>query len=128
MIATQLVTGAVEDVLNLKPIIRENVLDTTELLVQIFENPQRFSTADLAYSAHAYLAKGLATLAINAARDIGVKAVGFTGGAACNQILTTLMRSAVEAADLEFYVHEAIPSGDGGVSFGQAVIGGFHSS
>jgi hydrogenase maturation protein HypF len=55
----------------------------------------------------------------------GVKAVGFSGGAACNQILERVMRRTVEATGLKFLVHDAIPSGDGGVSFGQAVVGGF---
>ena len=86
---------------------------------------QKFSAADLAYSAHAYLAKGLAALAIEKAIELGVKDVGFSGGAACNQILAKVMREAVEAAGLRFFVHEAVPAGDGGVSFGQAVVGGF---
>ena len=116
------------DVLKLKPVISGNVLDTTELLVQVFENRSKASTADLAYSAHAYLAKGLTSLAINAAIENDVGVVGFTGGAACNEILTKLMCSGVESAGLKFLVHAAVPSGDGGVSFGQAVVGGFHDS
>ncbi len=71
------------------------------------------------------LARGLSTLAVEAAAKDGVKSVGFTGGTAVNEILATLMRRAVEAAGYRFYVHEAVPSGDGGVSFGQAVVGGF---
>jgi hydrogenase maturation protein HypF len=67
----------------------------------------------------------LASLAIEKALDNGVKFVGFSGGAACNEILASLMREAVEAAGLRFLVHEAVPAGDGGVSFGQAVVGGF---
>ena len=35
------------------------------------------------------------------------------------------MRDNIEAAGLRFWVHEAVPPGDGGVSFGQAVVGGF---
>jgi hydrogenase maturation protein HypF len=96
--------------------------------VQVFENRAKAPKADLAYSAHAYLAKGLASLAIAAAKESGVKAVGFTGGAACNEILAELMRKSVEVADLRFFEHEAVPSGDGGVSFGQAVVGGFYDS
>jgi hydrogenase maturation protein HypF len=113
--------------LNLKPIVHGEVLDTTNLLRAIFENKQKASTADLAYSAHAYLARGLAGIAIEKAQELGVDAVGFSGGAACNQILTEVMRRAVEAAGLRFLVHEAVPAGDGGVSFGQAVVGGFSS-
>jgi hydrogenase maturation protein HypF len=114
-----------KDVLSLKPLINGNVLDTTEMLHRIFENMDRFSTADLAYSAHAYLARGLASLAVEKALDHGVKAVGFSGGAASNQILAEVIRGTVEAAGLRFLVHEAVPPGDGGVSFGQAVVGGF---
>ena len=128
--AMKLESAAVKgvDVLKLKPIVRGNVLDTSELLVQVFENRGKASKADLAYSAHAYLAKGLASLAVNAAVENGVKSVGFTGGAACNEILAKLMREAIDAAGLKFLVHEAVPSGDGGVSFGQAVVGGFCDS
>jgi hydrogenase maturation protein HypF len=126
--AMKLESAAVKgtDVLKLKPVISGNVLDTSEMLVQVFENRSNASRADLAYSAHAYLAKGLASLAVTVAMENGVNAVGFTGGAACNEILAKIMRSAVESAGLRFIVHEAIPSGDGGVSFGQAVVGGFY--
>lgn len=113
------------DVLKLKPKIMRGVLDTTELLAQVFEYRSIFSTADLAFSVHAYLAKGLASLALDAASENGVESIGFTGGAACNQILTMRLRAAVEAAGLGFFVHSAVPPGDGGISFGQAVVGGF---
>ena len=114
-----------KDALNMKPIISGNVLETTQMFHAIFENIGKESTADLAYSTHAYLARGLASLAVEKALEHGVKAVGFSGGAACNQILAGIMRRTVEAAGLHFLVHEAVPAGDGGVSFGQAVVGGF---
>jgi hydrogenase maturation protein HypF len=114
-----------KDALNLKPVINGNVLNTTEMLYAVFENIGKESTADLAYSAHAYIARGLATLAVEQALEQGVRTVGFSGGAASNQILTQIMRGTVEAAGLLFLLHEAVPAGDGGVSFGQAVVGGF---
>jgi hydrogenase maturation protein HypF len=114
-----------KDKLNLKPTINGDVLDTTQLLSVIFENLGKASKADLAYSAHAYLARGLASLAIEKALENGVKFIGFSGGAACNEILAGIMRETVEAAGLTFLVHEGVPAGDGGVSFGQAVVGGF---
>jgi len=126
--AMKLESAAVKgvDMMKIKPVIRGNVLDTSELLFQIFENQAKVSREDLAYSAHAYLANGLTSLAIAAAQENGVETVGFTGGAAANGILAKLMRQAVEAAGLRFLVHEAVPSGDGGISFGQAVVGGFY--
>lgn len=114
-----------KETLKLKPVIRGDAVETTELLETIFEAKNKYSVVDLAYSAHAYLAKGLASLAAEKALVLGVKNIGFSGGAACNQILTRVMRKAVEDKGLLFFVHEAVPAGDGGVSFGQAVVGGF---
>ena len=114
-----------KDALKAEPIIEGNILKTTEMLMEIFENKGRKSAEDLAYSAHVYLAKGLTQLAIEKARENGVKTVGFSGGTACNEILTKIMREAVETAGLRFLVHKAVPPGDGGLSFGQAVVGGF---
>ncbi len=114
-----------KDTLKLKPKIEGNILKTTEMLLEIFENKGKKPTRDLAYSAHVYLARGLAELAVEKARENHVKTVGFSGGTACNEILTKVMREVVEDAGLRFIVHNMIPPGDGGLSFGQAVIGGF---
>jgi hydrogenase maturation protein HypF len=113
------------DVLKLEPIIKGNTLDTTQLLLEIFENRRKHSKADLAYSAHTYLARGLATLAVEKALENGAKTIGFTGGVACNEILALTMRKIVEEAGLRFLVHETIPPGDGGLSLGQAFAAGF---
>jgi hydrogenase maturation protein HypF len=117
-----------KDTLGMSSIICGNVLDTTQLLLAVYENKAKMAQADLAYSVHAYLAKGLATLAVEKALEQGVKTVGFSGGTAVNKLLAQLMRETVEASGLRFLVHEAVPAGDGGVSFGQAVIGGFSRS
>jgi hydrogenase maturation protein HypF len=114
-----------KDVLKLKPVLLGETLATSALLRLIFQSKDKFSVGDLAYSAHAYIAKGLASLAVEKATVLNVKNIGFSGGAACNQILAKLMRKAVEDAGFRFWVHEAVPAGDGGVSFGQAVVGGF---
>jgi hydrogenase maturation protein HypF len=114
-----------KDVLKLQPIIKGNTLKTTQMLLEIFENREKHSKADLAYSAHTYLAKGLAALAIEKASENNIKTIGFSGGVACNEILALTMRKIVKSAGLGFLVHEAVPPGDGGLSFGQAVVGGF---
>lgn len=111
-----------KDALKLNPIINGDILDTTEVLLKIFEDMEKHSKADLAYSAHAYLAKGLAILAIEKALENNVKVVGFSGGCACNEILASIMRKIVEASGLRFLVHEAVPPGDGGLSLGQAFV------
>jgi hydrogenase maturation protein HypF len=113
------------DVLGLASVICGKVLDTSQMLLSVFENREKFSRADLSYSVHSYLARSLAALAVEKAVDCSVGVVGFTGGSAVNSLLAKLMREVVEAEGLRFLVHEAVPSGDGGVSLGQAVVGGF---
>ena len=110
------------NVLEIKPKIRGSMLETTNLITLVFEERCKFSRRDLAFSVHAYLAKGLAQLAIEKAQENGVKAIGFTGGVACNQIIAQEMRKIVESHGLSFLVHESVPPGDGGISLGQAFV------
>jgi hydrogenase maturation protein HypF len=114
-----------KDVLACDPIMKGNILDTTQLLLEIFEKRERHCKRDLANSAHAYLARGLAQLAMEKAQENDTRDIGFSGGVACNEILTKLIEKSVKAAGFRFFVHEAIPPGDGGLSFGQAVAVGF---
>jgi len=113
------------DALQLKPQIASGTLNTSSIIRAVYTNLGRVSVADLAYSTHIYLAQGLAELAIKSANDKDVRNVGFSGGAACNQILAQTIKEMVEKAGLRFFVHESVPAGDGGVSFGQAVVAGF---
>jgi hydrogenase maturation protein HypF len=113
------------DMLNLAPRMEGNVLDTTFLVNEIFANKDKVSAADLACSTQSYLARGLAELAIEEAERLNVKHIGFTGGVAYNEHITATIRKAVEKANLKFLVHNKIPAGDGGTSFGQAIVAGF---
>lgn len=117
-----------KDVLRMKPIIKGDTLETSQMLLEIFNNKETSPKPNLANSAHKYVARGLATLALEKADENNVKTVGFSGGVACNQILTSTMRKIIETAGLHFLVHEVIPPGDGGLSFGQAVASGFFQS
>jgi len=111
-----------KDVLNLKPKIVGEVLDTTFLIHNIFMERDKHPIRDLAYSAESYIARGLAELAVEEAERLGVKAVGFSGGVAYNEHITTAIRRVVEENGLTFFVHHDVPPGDGGIAFGQAVI------
>jgi hydrogenase maturation protein HypF len=108
------------DVLYLSPIISHNILDTTVLLKNIFENRKRFSKKDLAYSAHMYLANGLAEIAIDKALASGIKKIGFSGGVAYNSIITKTLSEIISKTGIEFLTHNTIPPGDSGISIGQA--------
>jgi hydrogenase maturation protein HypF len=112
----------------IEPVYQGNILKTAPLLCNLFENKGRIPHTNLAHSAHIYMAEGLANLAIEGANAKGVKFIGFTGGVAYNEIMTLALRHIVESSGLKFLVHEVVPPGDGGTSFGQAVVAGFHES
>ncbi|HIE18649.1 TPA: carbamoyltransferase HypF, partial [Candidatus Bathyarchaeota archaeon] len=114
-----------KDVLKLNPTLRGDILDTTHLILEIFKNKDKIPRENLALSAHVYLARGLAMLAVEKAQGKDVKAIGFSGGVAYNEIMTSEIRKFVESSGLNFFVHEAVPPGDGGLSFGQTVVAGF---
>ncbi|MEM2514743.1 MAG: carbamoyltransferase HypF, partial [Candidatus Bathyarchaeia archaeon] len=114
------------NVISIEPqIISGTKLRTTDIMVLLFEGRNNYPKRDLAYSIHYYLARGLAQIAVNLAIEHGVKNVGFTGGVACNQIITEEIRKVVEMNRLNFFAHEAVPPGDGGLSLGQAIIAAF---
>ena len=115
-----------KDTLKLNPVLNGDILDTTYLISEIFENRNKIPRENLALSTHIYLAKGLAILAVEKAQEKDVKAIGFSGGVACNEIITSEIRRIVEPLGLSFFVNEAVPPGDGGLSFGQTVVAGFH--
>jgi len=109
------------DVLKLEPIIKDNVLDTTGLVQHVFNQRNTDAVRDMAFSAQSYLARGLAQIALEEAKRLHVDVVGFSGGVANNEQITQTIRKVVEESALKFVVHELVPPGDGGVSFGQAV-------
>jgi hydrogenase maturation protein HypF len=114
-----------KDILNLKPKIEGKTLNTTFLAYEIFNQRRNCSAVDLACSAQSYLARGLAELAIKEAERLNVKAIGFSGGVACNEHITLTIRHIVEESGFKFFVHNLVPPGDGGISFGQAIIAAY---
>jgi hydrogenase maturation protein HypF len=116
------------DILNMEPRIQGDVIETTNLLNEIFEKRNMESVADLACSAQTYLAKSLAHLAIDEAEKLRVKVVGFSGGVAYNEQMTLTIKKTVEKRGLRFVSHNLVPPGDGGLSFGQVVAASLTAS
>ena len=108
-------------VLKLKPQMEGHVLRTTELLEEVYVNLKNYSKRDLAFSVEEYIAEGVASLAVDLAKQHKVDYVGFSGGVAYNEHISEAIRKIVEKRGLKFVSHNSVPPGDGGVSFGQAV-------
>jgi hydrogenase maturation protein HypF len=110
-----------KDVLKFQPEVKDNVVDTTELVRRIFETSNAESANDLAFFVQQCLAEGLARAAVDEAKRLGVGVVGFSGGVAYNEHVTHAMRRFVEENAMHFVVQRSMPAGDGGVSLGQSV-------
>lgn len=111
-----------QDVLCLEPQIVDSQLDTTYLIQQIYENRGKFKAADLACSAESYLARGLVTIAIQRAKEHGIRVIGFSGGVAYNDHIASVIKNEVEQNNLRFVMNNKVPAGDGGISLGQTYV------
>jgi len=115
------------DVLNSTPVFDGTTIEITHVVREIFAKRDEYSAADLACSAQSYLARSLAQRAVEEAGRIGLDTVGFSGGVAYNNHITRVIRSTVEKNGFRFLVHSQIPPGDGGISFGQAIVAGLQT-
>lgn len=108
--------------LNLEPVINGDRLLTKPLLESIYESFEKEKTEDLAYSAHIYLARGLALQALQEAERLQVRHIGFTGGVAYNRWITREISQVLERHGYRLLLQREAPCGDGGISLGQAYV------
>ncbi|MEA2053910.1 MAG: carbamoyltransferase HypF [Candidatus Thermoplasmatota archaeon] len=97
------------------------VLNTSYMLNKIWDGRKK-NTKNLAFSAEEYLAKGLAEIAVEYAIREHIATVGVAGGCAYNEHMVKVIRKEVESRDIKFLRNEKLPAGDGGISFGQALV------
>jgi len=114
-----------KDVLKLTPEFKGSIIDTTFLVHEIFDQKGKHSVADLACSAQSYLARSLAELAVEEAERLNVDFIGFSGGVAHNEYITVTIKRVAEENGFKFLVHNQVPPGDGGISFGQVIAAAF---
>ena len=70
---------------------------------------------------HASLAATITEQAKAIREEFGVNQVGLSGGVFQNRRLTEQTLSELEKRGFDVYLHEQIPAGDGGISFGQII-------
>jgi hydrogenase maturation protein HypF len=100
-----------------------NVVDTSQILLGALEALRaRVPRRHIVAAVQRALAEGLSEIAITAAFDEKMKVVGGSGGVFCNDAMTTAARKFVTRSRLKFVRHELLPTGDGGISVGQAVV------
>jgi len=111
-----------KNVLDLKPAFNKESIDTTRLFQLLMERIGKDSVPDLAYSAQNFIAMSLSEYAVEKAKSMGVKTIGFSGGVAYNKQLALSIKKIVESQKLKFLLHKQVPTGDGGISLGQATV------
>ena len=77
--------------------------------------------ADLALSAEVWLGSRFGDAAAKLCQQTGIRDVCLSGGVAVNEAITRALRLSVERAGFRLHVNEAVPCGDGGISFGQVI-------
>jgi hydrogenase maturation protein HypF len=71
---------------------------------------------------HAGIAEGLIWAVSNARETTGIGQVVLSGGCMHNRRLARLLRKGLEEEGFEVFQHRAVSPGDGGLSYGQAVV------
>jgi hydrogenase maturation protein HypF len=71
---------------------------------------------------HAGIAEGLINAAANARIETSINVVALSGGCLANRRLARLLRSGLEEEGFTVLQHRSVSPGDGGLSYGQAVV------
>jgi hydrogenase maturation protein HypF len=83
---------------------------------------ERKSVKNIAASAQTTLARGIAMIATEAAESAGIKNVGLSGGVAYNKAIIKTVEDVCKSHGFALHTNTKVPRGDGGISFGQAVL------
>jgi hydrogenase maturation protein HypF len=83
------------------------------------------SQAIIAAKFHRTMAEMVVQMCQRLAKTSGIKKVALSGGVFQNRLLLRLTAAALEEAGFEVLTHSKVPTNDGGVSLGQAVIANF---
>jgi hydrogenase maturation protein HypF len=83
------------------------------------------SQAIIAAKFHHTMAEMVVQMCRRLAKTSGIKKVALSGGVFQNRLLLRLTAAALEEAGFEVLTHSQVPTNDGGVSLGQAVIAEF---
>lgn len=103
------------------------MLDTTELLLGVYELFGSYSPNDLAFAVEESLATGISELAVSLAAKKGLEKIGLSGGVAYNDHITSCVARIVKEAGFEFLAHRQVPCGDGCISVGQVLAAGLRT-
>jgi len=109
-------------------------ISSDEMIVIDFRNTFREILEDmkkgkdkrtLASLFHNTIASGIRDAVVKISQSSNIKDVCLSGGVFQNRIFTEILFRRLSDAGLNLFLHRLLPPNDGGISFGQAVIGGW---
>ncbi len=101
------------------------ILDTTAIMRYLVDKIEEGEDLHkIAVAGQKAVSVGLAKLAVESAREKGIKTIGATGGVFYNEAITSHIKEYVENEGFEFIQHINSCPGDGSVSLGQAIVAG----
>ena len=104
---------------------KRRILDTTAILRYITDKIEEGENLHkIAVAGQKAVSIGLAKLAVESAKEKGIKTIGATGGVFYNEAITSYIKEYIENEGFEFIQHVNSCPGDGSVSLGQAIIAG----
>jgi len=99
------------------------IIDTRQLFREVLEDVQIGVDAGMISGKfHETMARVLVETCKDLSAETGVERVALSGGVFQNELLTTRVLEGLRAADLAPLIHRRVPTNDGGISLGQAVI------
>ncbi len=98
-------------------------IDFSHLFLEILsEIKAGISTPLIARRFHSTLVDAAFRCTVELAKESGLRRVALSGGVFQNRLLTEMLCSSLAKAGLEVYTHRLLPSNDGGLSVGQAMV------
>ena len=99
------------------------ILDSARFVADIYHKKQSGVSAEqLAYEFHVALAESVANTIAALCETYKVDQVALSGGTFYNRLLLGEVFKRLEKTDIEIYINEQVPSGDGGLALGQLFL------
>ena len=86
---------------------------------------QGLTSPEIAYKFHLTVARMIADVSHRLAKETGISLVALSGGVFQNRLLLKLTLTALDRAGLKPVFHRRVPTNDGCISLGQAVVANF---
>ena len=98
------------------------IADSERLLADLYRLKDKYSKEILAYFFHHAVARAIIEMASHICKENKVSQIALSGGTFINRILLKEVCTGLQEMQLEVYINEKVPCGDGGIALGQIYL------